>query len=156
MGFPAFSCERCLKVAMFCNGGDSLKIKRPVTVKTVLTDKLRSNLESEYNQTIHQLQLELEQLRFQSKKLLQNASKKGPDALQAAQERLQKEETRRQDQIDKIHELKNQLQILPNGSEIVQAQAETEVEVKIGDAWDKMMNEAEIIVKDGIVVEIRS
>lgn len=121
----------------------------------ILTDTLRSNLENEYDQTIKQVQVELEQLRFQSKKLLQEASKIGPEALRTAQKRLRREETERRERLARAQELKKQLEMLPNGREIVQSRVESEIEVKIGDHWDKIMTEAEIVVKDGIVVEIR-
>ena len=133
-----------------------MKIKRPVVVKMVLTDKMRLSLEEEYQKTIQRVQLELEQLQFQSKKLLQDSAKKGPDAYRIVQERLQKEDKSRKEKINQIKELLKQLNILPNGSEMVHSHVESEVEVNVGDHWDKLMDKTEIIVEDGIVIEIRN
>jgi len=132
-----------------------LKIKRPVIVKMVLTDKMRLSLEEEYQSTIQRMELELEQLQFQSKKMLQDSAKKGPEAYQIVQDRLQKEEKSRKDKINHVQELQKQLRLLPNGSEMVHSQVESEVEVNVGDHWDKLMGKTEIIIKDGLVIEIR-
>ncbi|RKD24179.1 hypothetical protein BEP19_07165 [Ammoniphilus oxalaticus] len=132
-----------------------MKIKRPVVVKMILTDQLRTRLKGEYEQTIKQVQIELEQLQFRSKKLLQDSAKQGPEAYRIVQERLQKEEQGRRDKLKRAYDLQNQLDLLPDGREIVHSQVESEVEVKIGDDWDKLINQTEIIIKDGIVVEIR-
>ena len=132
-----------------------MKIKRPVIVKMVLTDKMRSSLEEEYQNTIQRMEIELEQLEFQSKKMLQDSAKKGPEAYRIVHERLQKEEKSRKDKINHMKELQKQLRLLPEGSEMVHSQVESEVEVNVGDHWDKLMGKTEIIIEDGIVIEIR-
>lgn len=132
-----------------------MKIKRPVVVKMVLTDKMRLSLEEEYQTTIQRMELELEQLQFQSKKMLQDSAKKGSEAYRIVNERLQKEEKSRRDKINHVKELQKQLSLLPNGSEMVHSHIESEVEVNVGDHWDKLIGKTEIIVEDGIVIEIR-
>jgi len=121
----------------------------------VLTDKMRSSLEEEYQNTIQRMEIELEQLEFQSKKMLQDSAKKGPEAYRIVHERLQKEGKSRKDKINHMKELQKQLRLLPEGSEMVHSQVESEVEVNVGDHWDKLMGKTEIIIEDGIVIEIR-
>ncbi|MBP1930762.1 YlqD family protein [Ammoniphilus resinae] len=133
-----------------------VKIKRPIIVKMVLTGQVRLQLEKEYKQTIRKYEMELEQLQFQSKKLLQEASRKGVEAQRLVQDRLTKEERVRKEKIVEYKDLISQLALVPDGSEIEYAQLEGEVEVNVGDDWDKLIGSAEIVVKDGIIVEIRN
>jgi hypothetical protein len=48
-----------------------------------------------------------------------------------------------------------QIQQMDIGSEVPNGQVETSVDVEIGTSWEKVLLGAEIIVKDGVVVEIR-
>jgi len=133
-----------------------LKIKRPIIVKMVITEQLRTQLEVEYKQSIKKYEMELEQLQFQSKKLLQEAARKGVEAQRLVQDRLTKEEKARKEKIIECKELLSQLALVPDGSEVEYTQLEGEVEVRVGDDWDKLIRRAEIVVKDGIIVEIRN
>jgi len=133
-----------------------LKIKRPIIVKMVITEQLRAQLEVEYKQSIKKYEMELEQLQFQSKKLLQEAARKGVEAQRLVQDRLTKEEKARKEKIIECKELLSQLALVPDGSEVEYTQLEGEVEVRVGDDWDKLIRRAEIVVKDGIIVEIRN
>ncbi len=132
-----------------------IKVKRPVLVKMIVTERLRKQFLNDYQRMIDKYKLEIEQLQFQSKKMLQDAVKKGPEAHKLVYERLQKEETSRKDKIKQYTDLISQLALLPDGSEMAHSQLESEVEVRVGDHWDKLMGKTEIIVHDGVVVEIR-
>ena len=48
-----------------------------------------------------------------------------------------------------------QLHILPLGSELKESELQALVEIQQGDRWDDFHGERTIIVRDGIVVEIR-
>ncbi|WP_134700350.1 YlqD family protein [Ammoniphilus sp. YIM 78166] len=133
-----------------------MKLKRTVLLKMILTPDLREKLLEEYNGYIKKYEVELEQLQFQSKKLLQEALKKGPDAQKVVQERLQKESAARKDKVKHYKEMIHQLALLPDESEILHSELEGEVEVSVGDHWDKLMGKSEIIVRDGIITEIRN
>jgi len=133
-----------------------LKLKRTVLLKMILTPDLRKKLQEEYTGYIRKYEVELEQLQFQSKKWLQEASKKGPEAQKIVQERLQKEVAARRDKVKHYKDLLQQLALLPDESEIVHSEMEGEVEVSVGDHWDKLIGKSEVIVRDGIITEIRN
>ncbi|RXT15089.1 YlqD family protein [Ammoniphilus sp. CFH 90114] len=133
-----------------------MKLKRPVLLKMILTPDLRKNLQEEYNGYIRKFEVELEQLHFQSKKWILEAQKKGPEAQKIVQERLKKEEKARLDKVKQYKEMLHQLSLLPDESEILHSQLDGEVEVSVGDHWDKLIGKCEIIVRDGIVIEIRN
>lgn len=106
-------------------------------------------------QSIRQLEVELEQLSFERRKLLHRAEKQGREAVQQAEERLQQEVAERQSKIENFKAQYGQIEQLKEGSEIVQSQVESEVTVAVGDNWEELMRETEIVLKDGIVHEIR-
>ncbi|HJV44116.1 MAG TPA: YlqD family protein [Bacillota bacterium] len=133
-----------------------LKVKRPVTILLVLTPTLQTKMQQEYQGYIRRYELEIEQLQFQSKKLLQEAAKRGIEAQRLVQERLGKEEKLRREKVIQYKEMLAQLERLPIGSEIEHSSLETEVEVEVGDHWDKLIGKYEIVVKDGIIIEVRN
>lgn len=132
-----------------------IRIKIPVTVKLIVTDETRGRLLRQCEQSIRQLEVELEQLSFERRKLLHRAEKQGREAVQQAEERLQQEVSERQSKLENLKLQHEQIKQLKAGSEIVQSQVESEVTVEVGDNWEELMKEAEIVLKDGIVHEIR-
>lgn len=132
-----------------------MKIRRPVYIKVILTESSKQDLENEYAEKLNQHKIELEQLRFQGKKLLHDAGKKGADYVRTVHEKLHQEEKRKQESIEQTLFQIEQLELLPIGTEILHSTIEGEVDIHIGDSWDQVMNHTEIIIKDGIVHEIR-
>lgn len=132
-----------------------MKIKRPVHIKVILTESSKKDLELEYAEKLNQQKIELEQLRFQGKKLLHEAGKKGTEYVRSMQDKLHQEEKRKQELMEQTLFQIEQLELLPIGTEILHSTIEGEVDIHIGDSWDHLMNQTEIIIKDGIVHEIR-
>lgn len=132
-----------------------ITIRRPVTVKVILTENSRQKLHDEFAGSINRIKMELEQLHFQGKKLFADAQKRGPEALKIVKDRLQKEEQLRREKIEQLQSQIDQLALIPLGSELVQGTVESDVAIRVGDNWDLLMKETEIVIRDGIVVEIR-
>ena len=131
-----------------------LTITRPVLVKTRVTDQYKKLLAVELQQTVARLEMELQQLEFQSRKLLE-LTKKNPSDAEAAFTQLEQEKQKRLDTRIKLLDKIKEVCKLVNGSEVVQGKVESFVQVQIGDDWNKTMN-AEIVLEDGKVVEIRT
>lgn len=132
-----------------------MRVKRPVTVKMILTNGTKKELLRQCEQSIRQLELELEQLSFERRKLLHRAEKQGRDVIQQAEERLQQEVSERLEKQEQLKQQYKQIEQLPEGSEIVHSQVESEVTIELGDNWEELMKKPEIVLKDGIVHEIR-
>lgn len=130
-----------------------LTITRPVLVKVRVTDNYKKSLAMELQQTAARLELELQQIELQARKL-QELSKKNPGGAEAVLAQLEQEKQRRLDTrlklLDKIKEVGK----LENGSEALQGKVESFVQVQVGDDWNRLMN-AEIVIEEGKVVEIR-
>ncbi len=134
----------------------SIELKRVVMVKAIVTESFKQNLVKELERAIANMEGQASQMELQSKTYLDDLKKKGLMQKAAAFKQQYEEERARQsaaksDLLMKIEEAKR-LQI---GSEFVQGPLEGPVDVSVGDNLYKMVGGAEIIVKDGIIQELR-
>ncbi|MEX2104785.1 MAG: YlqD family protein, partial [Bacilli bacterium] len=110
-----------------------MKIQAPVEVKWVVTPNIKIEWQTEVKKGISILERELEQLQFQSKKLLQEASKRGAEALKIVQERIKLEEKKRQEKIDRLRLQSEEIDRLQIGDLITRGTVQTEIEIQVGD-----------------------
>ena len=132
----------------------SLLVKRQVTVKARLTEALRQKLAADFQDAARKLDIELSQLEFQSKRLLAEAERQGPERAAAVSAQLSGEKQKRQDQKRRIIDSLKELGQMSLGTEIVQGSVESLAEVRVGDHLG-LVTVAEIVVEDGVVVAIR-
>ncbi|UFJ42086.1 YlqD family protein [Brevibacillus humidisoli] len=132
-----------------------ITIHRPVQVKVIITEASRKLLLSEYRQKEKQLLHEWDQWRFQSRKLLSEAQKKSGEAYKLALDRVDREERTRKEKVEMLQFQIKQVENLPEGCEIHYTTVESSVQVDVGDVWDEIMGATEIILKDGVIAEIR-
>ncbi len=133
-----------------------LELKRVVMVKAIVTEAFKDNLIKELDRAVKNLEAQESQMMAQSQKYLEDLKKKG--LMQKAvtfKNQLEEEKARqaaaKSDLLLKIEEAKR----LVIGSEFVQGPLEGPVNVSVGDNLYKKVGGAEIIVKDGIIQEIR-
>ncbi|GER65600.1 hypothetical protein BpJC7_03730 [Weizmannia acidilactici] len=128
-----------------------MKILQKVTVKQILTEKSKEALLSTYRQTKQQLQKECDQLRFESKRLEKTKKYSGT----SLKMHFEKEINSRQEKIKLVDFQIEQLLLLPLGTELKETEIQAVVDIHEGDDWDAVSKEKTIIVKDGIIHEIR-
>jgi hypothetical protein len=128
-----------------------VKVLQTVVVKQVLTETSKERLLNKYGTKKHQLQKESEQLKFEWKK--QEKAKKLPPEILKKQ--FEKEIRVRGEKIKLLEFHIEQLHILPLGSELKESELQALVEINEGDLWDDFLAEKTVVVKDGVVVEIR-
>ncbi|HEY9576073.1 MAG TPA: YlqD family protein [Pseudobacillus sp.] len=126
-----------------------MQILQTVVVKQILTETLKQSLLSSYQDKKSQLEKEYEQLRFELKKT--ERQQKGSRQQKASF--FQKEMEQRRQKIENVNFQQSQLEILPLGSELKEKELQALIDVRIGDRWEE--TEKTIVIKDGIVVEIR-
>lgn len=128
-----------------------MKIIKKIPVKQILTETSKKQLRENFVRQKRQLEQECQQLLFEQKKLQhkQGVSK------EEVYKRFQGEITRRKDKVKWIEFQIEQLQILPIGSEIEEGEVEALVEVTKGSNWNELMDEKVIVIKDGVVIEIK-
>jgi hypothetical protein len=132
-----------------------LTIHRPVKVKVILTDDSRQTLLSDYREQMKRITVELKQWQFEGKKLMAEARKKSGDAEKLVRERVAREERLRKEKLEMLEFQIRQVENLPAGSEIYHTTVESSIQIKVGDVWDEIMAGTEIILKDGVIHEIR-
>lgn len=128
-----------------------MKILQNVIVNQVLTESSKNQLLEKYKSKRLQLQKESEQLRFELKKLEKTRTLQ-PASLRA---HFEKEINQRQEKIKLLEFQMEQLEILPAGSELKEREVQSIIDVEIGADWDEIMARKTIVIKDGIVSEIR-
>ncbi|MGE8204108.1 YlqD family protein [Heyndrickxia sp. NPDC080065] len=128
-----------------------MQLLQTVTIKQVLTEKSKKELQHSYHQKKILLQKECDQLRFELKKL-ERTKKFSPASLKS---HFEKEINNRKEKIKLIDFQMEQLNILPLGSEIKEQEVQAIINVAVGDDWEEISSEKMIIVKDGTIIEIR-
>ncbi|MDQ0161712.1 YlqD family protein [Bacillus alveayuensis] len=126
-----------------------MKILRHVAVKQILTKKSKDTLIEKFRQQKKQLEKEYDQLYFQLKKL--EKAKSNSSLIS----QYKKEMEKRKEKINITDFQLEQIQILPLGSELKETEIMGMIDVKEGDNWEEIMKEKTIVIKDGIVTEIR-
>ena len=133
-----------------------IELKRVVMVKAVVTEAFKENLVKELERAVSNLETQASQMEEKSKSYMEGLRKKGLiSQLNTFKRQMQDEKGRqaaaRSDLRLKIEEAKK----LTLGSEFVQGPLEGPVEVKVGDNLYKKVGGAEVVVKDGVIQEIR-
>ncbi|PLR77613.1 hypothetical protein CU633_09395 [Bacillus sp. V3-13] len=128
-----------------------MKILQTVVVKQVLTDKSKTVLFEKYQASKNQFQKECDQLRFELKKL-ERSKKFQTDSLN---KHFEREIQLRQEKIKLLDFQMEQLHMLPLGCELKEKEVQAIVEIHEGDSWEDILHGKTILVKDGIVEEIR-
>lgn len=136
---------------------ESISLKRQVAIKTIVTDVFKTNASAEIKQNLQQVDVNTQQLEFQAKRAVADAEKQGatPDQLENLQMQI---EQQRQQLLAGKQELLQRLNMIAQleaNSEFLQGTLDNYVEIKVGDNLYEKVSNAEIILKDGVVVEIR-
>ncbi|MFA6548884.1 MAG: YlqD family protein [Candidatus Margulisiibacteriota bacterium] len=134
----------------------SVELKRVVMVKAIVTDAFKENLVRELERAVNNIEAQSSQMGGRSDSYLESLKKKGLMQKAAAFKHQMEEEKSKQtaakaDLMLKIEEAKK----LVLGSEFVQGPLEGPVVVNVGDNLYKKVGGAEILVKDGVIQEIR-
>lgn len=129
-----------------------MKILQTVVVKQVLTEVSKQKLLEKYMAQKLQLQKECDQLHFELKRL--EKTKKFPN--HSLKSHFDKEIQLRREKAKLLEFQIEQLHMLPLGSELKEKEVQSIVDLQVGDTWDEQSEQPVIIIKDGIITEIRS
>lgn len=140
----------------------SLLLKRPVTVKAIVTAQWKEEVTRQLQNQVAQLDKQIQQLEMQGKRTIEEIQKqaKQPGSPQVAKqvENIQSQVNQKKaEMLDKKNEFLQQLQqiqLLELDKEVVQAQMESFFRLEKGDNLVKKLN-VEVVLRDGVVEEIR-
>jgi len=139
----------------------SLLLKRPVTVKAIVTAQWKEEVTQQLQKQVASLDQQMQQLEMQGKRTIEEITKQAG----AANPQVQKQTESIQGQVNQkkaeMLEKKNQflqqlqqIQLLELDQEVVQAQMESFFRLEQGDNLVKKLN-VEVVLRDGVVEEIR-
>ncbi|MBK7837042.1 MAG: YlqD family protein [Candidatus Obscuribacter sp.] len=142
---------------------ESISLIRQIAVRAIVTENFKNQVASEISRNIQQIDAELQQLEFKGKRAISDIEKRAGGVV-SNDARVQIETTRNQVEAEKMRllQLKEEMQgknqaltELPVGSVVTQFTVENPVEVRIGENIFQRLEGGEILVKDGVIQEIR-
>ncbi|MAJ74628.1 hypothetical protein CMK13_16680 [Candidatus Poribacteria bacterium] len=130
----------------------ALFVKRPVILKNIVTKEFKDRLVDELGQALDQIDRWFEQEEFQSRRLISEAEKQGNSDVVRKELNIERD---RQGQIrlDLKRKLDEIIQ-LDIGSVFTSGTYDAPVKIEVGDNIRSKLAQAEIIVKDGVVVQV--
>ena len=142
---------------------ESISLIRQIAVRAIVTDNFKTQVSNEITRNIQQIDAELQQLEFKGKRAIADIEKK-TGGMVSADARVQIDTIRSQVEQEKVRllQLKEEMQgqaqaltELPVGSVVTQFTVENPGEVRIGENSFQRLEGGEILVKDGVIQEIR-
>ena len=132
---------------------DKMFVRVPVAVKAKVTEDLKLKIIGDLQNTIKQMELDLEQFEFQAKKALHQAAS-DLSVLPALREQIEVERHKRVSAKAEAEAKLKRAEDLAIGAEIGHGTLERTVEITIGTNIDALMG-AEIVTEDGKVIAFR-
>jgi seryl-tRNA synthetase len=142
---------------------ETIQLVRQIAVRAIVTENFKTQVGSEINRNLQQIDAELQQLEFKGKRAISDIEKRS-GGMMSPEARVQVDTIRGQVEQEKqrLMQLKEEMQgqfqalnELPLGSVVTQFTVENPVEVRVGENIFQRLEGGEILVKDGIIQEIR-
>ncbi|MGB9552817.1 MAG: YlqD family protein [bacterium] len=130
-------------------------LKQTVLLKVIVTEEFRKDLLEKLREAVKEIDLGVEQLETQGRRYLLGMDHQNIQQMMALRQEIE-EEKRKQELVKaQLNEKIKEVESLPLGSEYLQGTMEGMVEVRVGDDLFQKVARQEIVIKDGIIVEIR-
>ena len=128
-------------------------VRVPVAMKAKVTEDLKLKIIGDLQNTIQQMQMDLDQFDFQAKQVMNQAAN-DLSAAPRLREQIEVERKKRADAKAEAEDNLKRAQELQLGAEVGHGTLERTVEVKVGDDLQALMG-AEILTEDGKIIAFR-
>lgn len=132
---------------------NSMFVRVPVAIKAKVTEDLKLKIIGDLQNTIQQMQMDLDQFDFQAKQVMNQAAN-DLFAAPRLREQIEVERKKRADAKAEAEDNLKRAQELQLGAEVGHGTLERTVEVKVGDDLQALMG-AEILTEDGKIIAFR-
>jgi predicted transcriptional regulator len=132
---------------------DSINIITPVLVKSIVTEDMINSINIRISSSLENLNDKLLQIEYQ-KEFYKVQSKQGQEVSNQTIESIKKAESDIKSQIKKIEDQAKQVSTWELGQEVIVTQRESLKTFSLGSNFSDT-KASEIVVKDGIIIEIR-
>ena len=134
----------------------SVTLKRTVTIKAIVTDDFKTYLKQELQQAIQDLDNKLNEVVAQGNKLVEQLQAQGQeDQIKVIQQQMELDKQQQTAAKADLEKKINDASLLALDSEFVQGTIDGFVSVKSGDNLYEKLGALEIVVKDGLIQDIR-
>ncbi len=130
-------------------------LKQSVLVKAIITEDFRKELISKLKAAAKEIDLSIEQLEAQGQRYLLGIDRQNIQQMLAVRQEVEEEKKKQELLKTQLSEKVKEVEGLALGSEYPQGSLEGFVEIKVGDDLTQKIARQEIIIRDGIIVEIR-
>jgi predicted RNase H-like nuclease (RuvC/YqgF family) len=132
-----------------------LTVKRSINLIVIVTEQFREEVRAELQEAIDTTQRRMEQMDFQGRRLLAELQRTDITQAMSARRQLEAEKRRYETLKQELRDQLAEIEKLELGSEYPRGTLEGQVEVEVGDNLFTKMAGASIIIKDGVVIELR-
>ena len=139
----------------------SLLLKRPVTIKAIVTAKWKEEATQQLQKQVTQLDKQMQQLEMQGKRTIEEITKQAggenPQVKKQAENIQGQVNQKKAEMLEKKNQFLQQLQqiqLLELDQEVIQAQMESFFRLEQGDNLVQKLN-VEVVLRDGVVEAIR-
>ncbi len=133
----------------------SVTVKRSISVRVVVTEAFKEELKAELREAAETAQRRVDQMETQSRRVLADLQRTDLTQAMSARRQIEAEVGRHQALRQDILRQMEEADKLEVGSEYPRGTLEGVVDLAAGDDLFKKLSGSEIVVKDGVIVEVR-
>jgi hypothetical protein len=133
----------------------ALYVKRPVVVKNVVTENFKKQMIEDLCNAIKQIEIRLGQIEFRGRRIISDIGKTDQRRVSVLQEELNQEREKQGQLKEELEYKLAEIEKLQIDQVFVSGVYDSPVKIEIGDKIMAKLSQAEIIVKDGVVIQIR-
>ena len=130
-------------------------LKRRILLKAVVTERLKNQLVEDTQESIQRIEQSQDELERQSRRLMLELQRTDLNRAMAFRQQLEAEKRKQDDVKAELQEQLAAYQELPLGEEIARGTLEGDIQIAVGDNIVERLGQAEILVQDDVVKEIR-
>jgi hypothetical protein len=143
---------------------EAIQVIRQISVKTIVTEQFKSLVAAELEKNTQQIDAELQQLEFRVRRLVADIEKRSTQLLSAeTQSQVKAVKDQADQERTRLSQMKSEMEVqgkyiadLPLDSQFTQFTLQSPVDLKVGDTIFQKLENGEIIIKDGVVQEIKT
>ncbi|OGI10939.1 MAG: hypothetical protein A2Y40_10560 [Candidatus Margulisbacteria bacterium GWF2_35_9] len=134
----------------------TITLKRTVTIKAIVTDDFKNYLSFELETAIKDLKNKIQEIEKQGNSLISSLQSEGSsEQIKSIEQQLKLEKQQQENVIADLSKRIDEAKNLKLNSEFVQGTIDGFVGVKVGDNLYQKLGALELIVKDGVIQEIK-
>ena len=130
-------------------------LRRPVAYWIIVTEEFRKEMAEELQQAADNVQAQLDQLDFESRRYLLDLQKADLSRAMSVRDEIEKEKRKQQRYKEEMLSQKEKVSQLPDGELFLRGTLEGTVVASVGENLKDLLGGAEIVVKDNLIVEIK-